>query len=195
MAILRQFRDEAVRRVYHQAAVLYFILALVAMGLAALIPPALLQASQLPSRWQDIGAMSFFIIVATVVVWRAHRNLTFLLSLITLYQTINHLLAGYGLRIRPSLEAALPENLADVAALRESLWTELASASPFYESLTVASATPVAVLDPIRSLPLIGGLVPAGGPTVPASMLLYTCAALMAVATLLLWRAVRKRPA
>ncbi len=194
MAILRHFHDEAVRRVYHRAAIIFLVLTLVVLALTSLLGPTAPATGQAVPRWQSLAATTFFLLIAFFVVRRGYQVLTFLLSLLCLMQGVGHLLAAAGMRLAPGVETDLPGNRLDWPSWQEFLQTELATETPFYHRQLVASTTPVDLLAPLRSWPLLGNIVPQGGPLVAPATVLALCAVLLGLATLALWRAARLRP-
>ncbi len=194
MAILRDFRDAAMLRVYRRAAIVYLILALIVLVLTSGLPLQATEAGQAVPRWQSAAASLFFIIVAYLIVRRGFQVLTFLLSLVCLAQGISHLISAAGMRLTPGLQAALPANRLDWPSWQEFLQTELASETPFYHRELITSTVPVDMLAGLRSWPLIGRAVPEAGLMATPATVLVVCAALMGLATLALWRAARLRP-
>lgn len=194
MAMVRQFRSEAIRRLYRQGAIVYLVLSLLALFLSGLLPPLAPATAEPVPPWQRLASWFFFLVISFFIVWRGFQRLTFLLSLFSLSQGISYLISAAGLRLSPGLEGPLPAEWRDTAAWQELLQAELASDSPFLRRMPIASDQPVDIFQALRSWPWVGDMLPEAGLLVRPAVIFVICGALMALVTLVLWRAARVRP-
>jgi hypothetical protein len=195
VAILRERRQEAVHRVYHRSAILFFILAVIAAKLAWLVPVTQPGGELASPEWQSLAMWAFVILIGAIVVWTAHRKLIFLLSLLCLALAATYIGAALGNRLAIGTEATLPETLTDPAALLAFIQQEVATKSPFFETIKVNAQQPFPLGQSFVSVPVLSNLMPStGGPSVSPTVLLYAGAALLILATLVLWRAIRNKP-
>ncbi len=192
MAIIRQRRAAAIQRRYTHAALVYLVVGAIVVGtsyLPGMTPPGM-EAAESPivkfAPW-------LFVLVATLVIWRALRSLSVLILIFTLFQAAVHLLDGLGTHFRFAAEADAPatESLTDTVVLRAFFNNEMATDTPFYETANFERVR-IAASDVLSKLPVPEGLVESAGDLgVGAAIVSYFNTALLIMVCIMLWRAIR----
>ncbi len=194
MAILRERRQQALQRLYVQAALVYLLLSLIVTGISYL--PGMMTPEQRAQMGSEVAVITvMYIAIATLVIWRSHRKLSFLLLLASLFQAVVRLMDGLGTRLAIEVETKVPETLTDPGSLQAFFQKETATSTPFFQTSPIADRDPIVLSEALQSARIPSGVLERlSGNSVPPAYLSLFSAFLLLVVALMLWRAVRRRP-
>jgi hypothetical protein len=190
MAIIRERRKSAIQGLYSSAALIYLVLGGIVVATSRL-PGVLPDRPGTGDTQLDRLAPLLFLGVATLVLWRAHRKLSILLMLHSLYRGVVFLLNGLGNHLGITTDATMPEagNWADPQAVQAFFEAELATDTPFYETASLSGRAAIRLAE---ALPLPESmLAPVQGFVVQPAQVAFLNALLLLIVALGIWRAVR----
>jgi hypothetical protein len=192
MAIIRQRRAAAIQGKYNQAAFFYLLVGAIVFGtsqLSGMQPPGQPADETLLMRMAPL----IFLLIATLVIWRGMRFLCLLLMLLSLFQAAFHLMDGLGKHylVKAAETAPAANQLTDVAKVQSFVAAELATNTPFFESLDF-ERTDILIREAFSSLPIPESVLESlGNLAISSAYMSFFNAALLVLATLMIWRAAR----